>query len=126
MRLDADALRGRRVLVVEDDPLIAMDLADLLAASGAEIVGPAPTVSAALAALGAGRPDAAVLDVNLRGERSTPVARELRDAGVPFVLASGYARAQLDEPELAEAPLVPKPVDHRLLLDRLVGLLSGR
>ena len=113
------ALRGRRVLVVEDDPLIAMELADLLATGEVEALGPVPTVRAALDALAAAQPDAAVLDLNLRGERSTPVARALLEAGVPFVLTTGYARSQLDEPELAEAPLVPKPVDHRLLLDRL-------
>ena len=112
--------------MVEDDPLIAMELADLLAAGGAEPVGPAPTVRAALAALAEGRPEVAVLDLNLRGECSTPVAAALREAGVPFVLASGYARLQIEEPELAEAPLVPKPVDHRLLTSWLARLLPAR
>lgn len=120
------ALRGRRVLIVEDEPLIAMELVDLLAAGDVETLGPAPTVRAALAVLEADRPDAVVLDLNLRGERSTPVARALLAAGVPFVLATGYARSHLDEPELAEAPLVPKPVDHDLLLDWLARLLDGR
>ena len=123
-RLGVDALRGRRILIVEDDPLIAMELADLLAAGGAEPVGPAPTVRAALAALTRERPEAAVLDLNLRGERSTPVAAALREAGVPFVLTTGYARSQIEEPELTEAPLVPKPVDHRLLAGWLARLLS--
>ena len=120
-----ETLRGRRVLVVEDDPLIAMELADLLATGGVEPLGPVPTIQAALATLAAARPDAVVLDLNLRGERSTPVARALLAAGVPFVLTTGYARSQLDEPELSAAPLVPKPVDHRLLLDRLARLLDG-
>ena len=124
-RLGVEALRGRRILVVEDDPLIAMELADLLAAGGAEPVGPAPTVRAALAALAEGRPEVAVLDFNLRGERSTPVAAALREAGVPFVLTTGYVRSQIEEPELAEAPLVPKPVDHRLLAMWLVRLLPA-
>ena len=125
-RLVPEALRGRRILVVEDDPLIAMEIVDLLAAGGAEPVGPAPTVRAALAALAEGRPEVAVLDLNLRGERSTPVAAALRGVGVPFVLASGYARSQIEEPELAEAPLVPKPVDHRLLTGWLMRLLPTR
>ena len=120
-----ETLRGRRVLVVEDDPLIAMELADLLATGGVEPLGPVPTIQAALATLAAAQPDAVVLDLNLRGERSTPVARALLAAGVPFVLTTGYARSQLDEPDLLDAPLVPKPVDHRLLLDRLARLLDG-
>ena len=124
-RLGVEALRGRRILVVEDDPLIAMELADLLAAGGAEPVGPAPTVRAALAALAEGHPEVAVLDLNLRGERSTPVAAALREAGVPFVLTTGYVRSQIEEPELAEAPLVPKPVDRRLLAMWLVRLLPA-
>ena len=125
-RLVLEALRGRRILVVEDDPLIAMEIVDVLAGGGAELVGPAPTVRAALAALAEGRPEVAVLDLNLRGECSMPVAAALREAGVPFVLASGYARSQIEEPELAEAPLVPKPVDHRLLTGWLVRLLPAR
>jgi DNA-binding response OmpR family regulator len=123
---DIRALRGRRILVVEDDPLIAMEIADLLAAQGVEPVGPTPTVRAALATLAEGPPDLAVLDLNLRGERATPVASALQDAGVPFVMTSGYARSQIDEPELARVPLVPKPVDHRLLLTTLVRLLAAR
>lgn len=122
-RLGLGALRGRRILVVEDDALIALSLVDLLAESGAVPVGPAPTVRAALAALDAERPDAAVLDVNLRGECSAPVARALLGAGVPFVLTTGYARSQLDEPELCEAPIVPKPVNERLLMEWLARLL---
>ena len=124
--LNTEALRGRRILVVEDDPLIAMDLAELVVAHGAEPLGPVPTVRAALAALTGGAPDLAVLDLNLRGERSVPVAAALHDANVPFVLTTGYARSQIEEPELAEVPLVPKPVDHRQLLGWLVRLLVMR
>ena len=120
-----ETLRGRRVLIVEDDPLIAMELADFLTAGGVEPLGPVPTVKAALATLAAAQPDAVVLDLNLRGERSIPVARALLAAGTPFVLTTGYARSQLDEPELSDAPLVPKPVDHQLLLDQLARLFDG-
>ena len=125
-RLHAEALRGRRILVVEDDSMIAMDLVEFVTAHGAEALGPAPTVRAALAALAEAPPDLAVLDLNLRGERSTPVAAALREAGVPFVLATGYTRSQIDEPELTKAPLVPKPVDRRLLLMWLAWLLTRR
>lgn len=67
-------------------------------------------------------PDVTVPDLNLRGACSVPVALALRDAAVPFVLTTGYARSQIEEPELAEVPLVPKPVDRRLLVEWLVRL----
>ena len=120
-----EVLRGRRILIVEDDPLIAMTLGDVLAEGGADLLPPVPTVAAALAALEGGAPDAVVLDLNLRGEWSTPVARALRQTGVPFVLATGYARSQIEDPDLRDAPLVPKPIDPRLLVSRLARALSG-
>jgi two-component system, response regulator PdtaR len=117
-------LAGVRVLVVEDEPLIALELQEILAAGGAEVLGPVPTVQQALATLEKGLPDIAVLDVNLRGERSTPVARALRSASVPFVLSTGYSRHHLDDALLRDTPLIPKPVSSRALLRTLRELLS--
>lgn len=89
---------------------------------GARVVGPVPAVQAALQAIEAALPDAAVLDVNLRGEMSTPIAAVLSRAAVPFVLVTGYSRRQLD-PELREAPIVPKPFSSCELVSALQGLL---
>ena len=87
------ALQGWRVLVVEDEYLIADEIAAALATAGAAVVGPAGSVEAALALIVDGRPiDAAVLDMNLRGESGLPVAERLQDLAVPFVFASGYDR----------------------------------
>ncbi|MCR0983841.1 response regulator [Roseomonas populi] len=84
-------LTGRRVIVVEDDYLIADEMRELLEDSGAEVVGPAPTVQDALNLLGRpGAIDGAVLDVNLRGEPSYGVADALLARGVPFVFVTGY------------------------------------
>ncbi len=83
-------LAGRRVLVAEDDYVIADALCQELEAAGAEVAGPAPDVAAALALLAQGAIDAAVLDVNLRGEMAWPVADALLARGVPFVFATGY------------------------------------
>jgi two-component system, response regulator PdtaR len=118
-----DFLSGRRLLVVEDDPFIAADLQDLLASAGAAVLGPVPTVRAALASLGTDRPHAALLDLNLRGERCTPVAEALQAAAVPFVLVTGYSRSQIDEPALREAPIVSKPVQASILMRALQRLL---
>jgi DNA-binding LytR/AlgR family response regulator len=111
------------VLIVEDEMLVAMELEALIAEQGCAVVGPAPTVERALALLEQGRPDAAILDVNLDGTTAAPVAAALRAGGVPFVLATGYAQAL--QPELAAAPRVAKPVDHKQLVRTLAQVLSA-
>lgn len=107
---------GRRVMIVEDEYLIAMDLALGLGDLGAEIVGPAGSVREALELLeDAGNTlDGAVLDVNLRDERVYPVADALRARGVPFVFASGYDAA-LMPPEYADVPRCGKPIDKAMI-----------
>lgn len=99
-----------RVLVAEDEFFIAMELDATLRGAGFEVMGPVSTVAAALDRLSAERPDAAVLDVNLRGERVTPVAHVLLAMDVPFVLASAYLPADLTaEPALTAARNLGKP-----------------
>lgn len=84
-------LSRRRVLVVEDEYLLAAEICGELAAAGAQVVGPAATVAAALRLLdGDATLDAAILDVNLGGEFVFPVADVLRARGVPFVFCTGY------------------------------------
>ena len=83
-------LAGRRILIVEDEALVAMLVEDALLDAGAEVIGPVATVAEAMALLDAGSPDGAVLDLNLAGETSTPVADLLAARGVPFVVATGY------------------------------------
>lgn len=99
-----------RVLVAEDELLIAMELHAVLENGGFEVLGPVSTVAAALRRLQVERPDAAVLDVSLRGESVAPVARVLLAMKVPFVLASAYVAADLArEPALAQARNLGKP-----------------
>lgn len=112
----------RRVLVVEDEFFIAMELEANLRDRGFEVIGPALSVEAALMLLQSHRPDAAVLDVNLQGEKVTPVARRLVALNIPFVLASAYAASDLaTEAVLAGALNVGKPTD----LNRLFAALEG-
>jgi CheY-like chemotaxis protein len=120
-----DVLRGRRVLIVEDEMLVAMELETLIADEGCTVIGPAPTVDRALALLEHERPDAAVLDVNLNGTTAAPVAAALTAQGVPFVLATGYGGAQGLQPELTGAPRVDKPVNHEQLVRALAQLIAG-
>jgi CheY-like chemotaxis protein len=114
------------VLVVEDEFLIALDLEHLLERHGFRVLGPAATVAEALRLLERGAtPDVALLDMNLRGEMVTPVAEALRARGVPFVLASAYARAQLPSAAvLAGVPNVGKPTSERRLLAALAQAMG--
>ena len=118
------ALAGRRILIVEDELIIGMYLESLLEQQRCHVLGPSPSVEAALSLLDRERPDAALLDCNLRGELSTPVAAQLRERGVPFIVVSGYGPQQLGEPQLDDVPWVRKPVDHNELLRQLARLLG--
>ena len=89
---NAEALRGARVMVVEDELLVAMLIEETLIDYGCVVTGPFSTVGSALAAAQEVAVDAAVLDVNLRGERVYPVAEMLAARGIPFLLLSGYGR----------------------------------
>jgi len=125
---DADgevALEGKRVLILEDEALIALTLMDALRDLGCDIVGPANTVAAALGLIRDETPDFAIIDVNIAGSGSAPVAEALRDAGVPFVYCTGYAEPALQiAPELL-APMLTKPVDPVALAAALRNL-AGR
>jgi two-component system, response regulator PdtaR len=113
------------VLLVEDEVLIAWDLAHRLARHGWRVLGPAATVAAALRLLGEGEPPAvALLDVNLRGELVTPVAEALLARGIPFVLASARDRAGQMAEVLAGAPNVGKPTDEARLLAALARAIE--
>lgn len=115
------SLAGRRILIVEDEYLIAMDLALGLGDLGADIVGPAGSVAEALELIDSvgTELDGAVLDVNLRDERVYPVAEALLALGVRFIFASGYDAA-LMPPEYTDIPRCPKPMDKSLVAKFLV------
>jgi CheY-like chemotaxis protein len=117
---------GLRVLVVEDEFLIAMETEQMLVDLGCIVIGPVPTVARALALLDREKPDFAILDVNLGRERSTPVAEALRARGVPFALASGYNGSQLPEEAFRNAPHLGKPLDRNLLVRALARFRDHR
>ena len=117
------SLSGRKVMVVEDETLVAMLVEDTLMDAGATVVGPVATVAEALAVLRTDRPDVAVLDLNLAGETSEPVADALKQMGIPFVVASGYGAAGLP-PRHQDVPVLAKPYapeDLTAALARLPG-----
>lgn len=119
-------LRGRKILVVEDEYVIADEIACALRAVGAEVVGPTATVAEALPlATGGEGLHGAVLDVNLGGERVWPVADVLLARGVPVVLATGYDREAIPPPYL-RLPRREKPVTIADLTGALVERMGLR
>lgn len=107
-----------RVLVVEDEYLIAVGLVKALEKVGADVIGPCSTVETALAELNREHIDAAILDINLQRGTVFPVARLLRAEGIPFIFASGYERSVIPE-EFADVPHLGKPKNPDAVLETL-------
>jgi len=118
-------LQGRRLLVVEDDYLIAQDIRCHLEDAGDEVIGPMPSVSKALAAIATGtRIDAALLDVNLKGEQVFPVADALAKRRVPFVFTTGYDASALPE-SYRHVSRCEKPVNMSVILSTIACALKA-
>ena len=100
-------LSGKRVLVVEDEALIAAMVEDMLVDLGAVVVGPAATIERGLAFATNEELDAALLDVNIRAARIDPVAAVLRSRGIPVVFATGYGQSAFAQS--TGAPILEKP-----------------
>jgi len=109
MNTPTQSFPGLRLLVVEDEVFIAMEIEEMLCELGCEVVATASTVDNALVCVRRGGIDGALLDANLRGDSVLPVAEELAGSAVPFVLLSGYSRRESDPPLLREARRVSKP-----------------
>jgi CheY-like chemotaxis protein len=99
---------ARRVLIVEDDVMIRMLIEDMLADLGFAVAAQAAKVHEALAAVNSTDIDVAILDVNLSGETTGPVAEALAARGTPFVFATGYGEHGLPE-QFRDRPLLKKP-----------------
>lgn len=114
-------LAGCKILVLEDEFFLACDLAAAVEAAGGRPLGPVNNPATALALLEDERPDLAIIDMNLHGASSLPVAQRLRQLGVPFLILSGYEREALPE-ALHDAPLCLKPVLSEAVTQRLAEL----
>jgi DNA-binding response OmpR family regulator len=114
------ALEGVRVLVVEDEYLVAVLIEQILESAGCIVMGPVPRLRDALDAVDQDDYDAAVLDVNLAGERINPVADALSERDVPFMFVTGYGANALPR-EYAERPHIGKP----FRMAELLGMLSS-
>ena len=110
--------QGSTVLVVEDDMMTALSLAETLGDAGLTVIGPTPTADRALTLIGQTRPDFAVLDVNLGKETSERVGQELKRIGVPFLCVSGSSVEQVPT-ILRNAPFLSKPVDEQAMIEMI-------
>lgn len=116
-------LNGRRILVLEDQYPLALDMKDMVEAHGATVVGPVGRVEQALELVRSERIDGAILDVRLHDHDSLPVADELVTRGIPVIFATGYVTDQLPE-RFANTPRIAKPFS-RIGLERTLRKVFG-
>ena len=123
--MTTDSLAGCRILVVEDEMLIAVMIEETLQDLGCVVVGPVAKLDAALRLARDEALDAAILDVTIRGGQVYPVAEHLFVRGIPFVLASGYGDWALPE-NLQDQPRLTKPFSARDIEKHVRLLCPGR
>jgi DNA-binding response OmpR family regulator len=119
------ALRGRRILVVEDQSLIAMEVQDCLTRAGAEVVGPVGRLERGIAEAETQSLDAALLDVDLNGLRCWPIAEALAARAIPFALTTGFASGIVTPERFAGAPVLTKPYREQDVLAVLRKMLAA-
>ncbi|MEO8714518.1 MAG: response regulator [Acetobacteraceae bacterium] len=115
-----ERLTGLRILVVEDEAIIAMMLEDMLAEFGCEVVGPVPGIEAAITLVRQRGLDGALLDMNIHGESTLAVAEELVGQAVPFLVVTGYGDRDNDPEAIKAAPRLKKPFTQEELARRMV------
>ena len=114
----------KRVLIVEDEALLAMELEDLLTALGHEVIGQAARIDVAMRLARESDFDFAVLDINVAGSKSFPVADILRERGIPFAFATGYgAQGLLDG--YRQFPALQKPYGQEDLERTIAQVFGG-
>jgi CheY-like chemotaxis protein len=118
------SLAGKRILLVEDEAVIAFAVEDMLDELGCQVVGPAFRLDEAVELAGSAAMDAAILDVNLNDQRSFAVADELDRRGVPFLFATGYAEGGVQW-DGREVEVLPKPYKKDDVAAALARLLTA-
>ena len=119
-------LRPFRILVAEDNAIIAMDVADGLVAAGARLLGPFARVAGALRALEGSSIDGAVIDANLADRDVTPLATALLARGIPFIVYTGTGLPESLRRWASEITVVSKPASMASLIERLARLIAMR
>lgn len=123
MNTTREGIAGRRVLLIEDSPVVAPYTVEVLEELGCEVLGPAPNIAMARELIEQGGFDAAIVDVHIRGERIFNMCELLEAQGVPFVFTSGYADWQMPE-KWQQRPRLQKPYTLPQVEEALRALLS--
>ena len=118
------ALAGRRILIVEDEFIIALSTKEMLTEIGAIVIGPAASIADGLSLAKSEMIDAAVLDMNIRGDRIDPVVDVLTARNVPIVYTTGYGEGTANQ--INGAPSLGKPYTSRMLADAVSRVLKLR
>ena len=123
--MTGSSMEGKRILVVDDEPLLVMDLVDTLSNVGCVIVGPASNHAQAKVLIVEADFDAALMDVNLGGQQVDDLAAALTQRNIPFAFVTGYGREGLPQ-SFQHAPLVGKPFSQQQLLDVVRQLVAHK
>lgn len=121
--VSAPDLAGCRILLIEDEFLIALDIVDALEAAGAEVSGPHATLAAAQEAALNEMADFAILDIDLKGEEVYPAAEQLRGRSIPFLFYTGQPERETLRNRFAEIPVFEKPSSPEMLVRQIASLL---
>jgi len=121
--MSGETLDGMRILIVEDNFIVADSLRFVIGGYGGRVSAIAPTIEKALEALGTAPVDVAVLDINLGGTSVAPLAEHLQAQGIPFVFLTGYGDSELLPAALRAAPRFDKPVNAERLIHALRRLI---
>ncbi|HEV2506701.1 MAG TPA: response regulator [Mesorhizobium sp.] len=122
--LEQPVAEGRQILVVEDEMIIALSIEDALLGLGASVVGPVSRLERALQLARESSLDAAILDVNILGGNSYPIADVLAERQIPFLFCSGYSEWALEERH-RDRPRLTKPYSSKELTDMVLQLFAG-
>lgn len=120
-----DSLRDVRVLIIEDEAMVAMLLEDILNEFGCKVAGIVSELDEALVKCAEGRFDVTILDVNLNGSRTFPVAEKLAELRLPFVFSTGYGLAGVP-PAFRGIPVLSKPFQEHDLKDAILRALRSK
>ena len=121
---NSPGIEGRRILLIEDSPVVGPFTVDVLEELGCKVVGPAPNLAAAREMLEGEKFDAAMVDIHIRGERVFPLCEMLAARKTPFVLTSGYAEQVPDK--WADRPRLQKPYTIGQVEEALKALLDEK
>ena len=121
-----DDIRGRRILIAEDEAMIALDLESVLQDLGCEIIGPVANVEDLVEQFETQHPDGALLDINLRGKQVFAVLPRLIEQGLPVIITSGYDDVTLIPQDFRALPRISKPFNQAILRELCVTVFAKR